>query len=101
MLKTLTKKLRRHSLNEIHPFHLKVSLTYLPTIGITVEYSTTIRHWLYLSGHTALKYTVREPQAKEGEISLFVNSVALLLSCDLKLILYAALTLWTPAVNLA
>lgn len=27
MLKTLTKKLRRHSLNEIHPFHLKVSWT--------------------------------------------------------------------------
>lgn len=25
MLKTLTKKLRRHSLNEIHPFQLKVS----------------------------------------------------------------------------
>ncbi|TRY55304.1 hypothetical protein DNTS_013460, partial [Danionella cerebrum] len=25
MLKTLTKKLRRHSLNEIHPFHLKIS----------------------------------------------------------------------------
>ncbi|CAB1419561.1 unnamed protein product [Pleuronectes platessa] len=25
MLKTLTKKLRRHSLNEIHPFQLKIS----------------------------------------------------------------------------
>lgn len=100
MLKTLTKKLRRHSLNEIHPFHLKVSLTYLRTIGITVEYSITIRHWLYLSGHTALKYTVQK-EPKKVKLVLFVNSVALLLSCDLKLIVYAALTLWTPAVNLA
>lgn len=36
MLKTLTKKLRRHSLNEIHPFQLKVSLY------ITISHKTCL-----------------------------------------------------------